>query len=366
RQMQSGQERKPFYLYIDEFQNFITPSMKAILSGARKYHLGLILAHQDLHQLWETDTGLANAIISNAGTRVCFRIGDFDAQKLQSGFSHFDTSDLQNLSIGEAVVRVERSDNDFNLKTYLPAAIDVQKAMNNKERITELSRNKYGHIAADVKREIKEESPILKLPRPNKVVSKNEIAVVPQSELLKINVEDTEQKNITYHRYLQTLIKRMAEQRGFKAVIEEPTSDKQGRVDVGLERNDEKIACEVTVTTKDDHELRNIEKCFRSGFQKVLLCVPDKTRVESLQKLIAKQFDQEYASRIFLVHPDELFLFFERENPKGTEHNTETIVKGYRVKIEYNKISDTEKKQKREAIGGVIAQSLKRLKSETK
>src|SRR5262249_47618816 len=48
RQEQKESERRNFYLYVDEFQNFITPSMASILSGARKYHLGLILAHQDL------------------------------------------------------------------------------------------------------------------------------------------------------------------------------------------------------------------------------------------------------------------------------------------------------------------------------
>jgi len=51
RQAKAKDERSNFYLYVDEFQNFITPSMSAILSGARKYHLGLILAHQDMQQL---------------------------------------------------------------------------------------------------------------------------------------------------------------------------------------------------------------------------------------------------------------------------------------------------------------------------
>src|SRR5262249_6373010 len=56
RQEQRESERRNFYLYIDEFQNFITPSMASILSGARKYRLGLILAHQDLRQLSSEDT----------------------------------------------------------------------------------------------------------------------------------------------------------------------------------------------------------------------------------------------------------------------------------------------------------------------
>jgi type IV secretory pathway TraG/TraD family ATPase VirD4 len=51
RQELRASDRNPFYLYIDEFHNFVSPSLAAILSGARKYSLGLILAHQELHQL---------------------------------------------------------------------------------------------------------------------------------------------------------------------------------------------------------------------------------------------------------------------------------------------------------------------------
>ena len=113
----SAAERKHFYLYVDEFHHFVTPSMAAILSGARKYHLGLVLAHQELNQLWSRDKEVASAVISNPYTRVCFRLGDFDAKKLEDGFSHFNAKDLQNLGVGEAICRMERSEYDFNLKT---------------------------------------------------------------------------------------------------------------------------------------------------------------------------------------------------------------------------------------------------------
>src|SRR5205807_2095246 len=59
RQSKAKSERNDFFLYIDEFQSFITPSMSTILSGARKYHLGLILAHQDMQQLNRQDPELA-------------------------------------------------------------------------------------------------------------------------------------------------------------------------------------------------------------------------------------------------------------------------------------------------------------------
>src|SRR5204863_369624 len=107
-------KRRPFYVYIDEFHNFVTPSMSPILSGGRKYSLGLILAHQELRQLLAKDPDVASAVIVNPFTRVCFRLGDADARKLREGFSFFESKDLQNLGTGEAICRVERAEYDFN------------------------------------------------------------------------------------------------------------------------------------------------------------------------------------------------------------------------------------------------------------
>ncbi|MBS1619675.1 MAG: ATP-binding protein, partial [Bacteroidetes bacterium] len=115
RQAISKDSRTGFFLYIDEFQNFITPSLSRILSGGRKYNLGLIVAHQSLEQISKSDSELASALIDNAGIRVCFRLGETDAQKLEKGFKSFSEEDLLNLPTGEAICRVGRSDMDFNL-----------------------------------------------------------------------------------------------------------------------------------------------------------------------------------------------------------------------------------------------------------
>ena len=72
-------ERQPFYLYIDEFQNFATNSFVEILSEARKYRLSLILAHQNLGQLTEN---LRDSILANCGIQACFRVNREDAQLL--------------------------------------------------------------------------------------------------------------------------------------------------------------------------------------------------------------------------------------------------------------------------------------------
>jgi len=89
-------ERKDFFLYVDEFQNFATPSFANILSEARKYHLGLIMAHQYVAQL---DEIVADAVFGNVGTIVSFRVGGADAEHLVKEFTPvFIEEDLVNLS----------------------------------------------------------------------------------------------------------------------------------------------------------------------------------------------------------------------------------------------------------------------------
>ncbi len=66
RQSISKEKRHPFYIYMDEFQNFITPSITSMLSGVRKYGVGLVLAHQELAQIEEQK--VMNSVISNPFT----------------------------------------------------------------------------------------------------------------------------------------------------------------------------------------------------------------------------------------------------------------------------------------------------------
>lgn len=89
------EERNDFFLYVDEFQNFATPSFANILSEARKYRLALILAHQYIEQLDET---VRDAIFGNIGTIVTFRVGSPDALYMEKEFTPtFVPEDLANL-----------------------------------------------------------------------------------------------------------------------------------------------------------------------------------------------------------------------------------------------------------------------------
>ena len=123
--------------------------MAEILSGARKYRIGLTLAHHELHQL-QRNPEVASAVMSHPYTRIVFRVGDDDAKKLAEGFSYFEAKDLRNLEAGQAVARVERSDYDFNLSVPLPAEPDKNAAAARRQEVITVSRKEYGTPRADV------------------------------------------------------------------------------------------------------------------------------------------------------------------------------------------------------------------------
>ncbi len=94
----------PFYLHMDEFQNVSTDSISAILSEARKYKLGLTIAHQFMAQL---DSDIKDAVFGNVGSIAAFRVGSDDAIALESQFTPtFTASDLLNVPNRNAYVRI--------------------------------------------------------------------------------------------------------------------------------------------------------------------------------------------------------------------------------------------------------------------
>ena len=87
--------RRPFYVFVDEFQNFTTLALADMLSELRKFGVGAVLAHQYLHQL---DPDISHAVLGNAGTLISFRLGAHDAGLIAREFEPvFDRVDLLNL-----------------------------------------------------------------------------------------------------------------------------------------------------------------------------------------------------------------------------------------------------------------------------
>lgn len=378
RQAKSKEERNDFFVYIDEFQNFITPSMSSILSGARKYHLGLVLAHQDMQQLIKQDSELASSVIANAGTRVCFRVGDADAKRFEDGFSFFEAKDLQNLETGEAIVRVDRPEFDFNIAvTPLPELeSDIVETITN--YVVSKSREKYGTPKKQVEESLREtkgeyineaflessrkelQSLKVVLPLPNHSMELKQSIPITNSQVEQTKAALIEQKVQSEHRYLQSLIKRMAESRGYKATLEELTPDGKGRVDVVLLRDEQRIACEISVTTKEVWETHNIEKCLAAGYETVIVCSTDKRNLERISNLAKEKLDTKSFSKLLTFEPEELFLYLD--NQVANTSNKEVRMKGYRVKVEYSAVPPSEARQKKESVIKTISESIRKLK----
>ncbi|HYC83525.1 MAG TPA: type IV secretory system conjugative DNA transfer family protein, partial [Candidatus Paceibacterota bacterium] len=144
-------ERKDFYLYIDEFQNFTTDSIAIILSEARKYKLNLTIAHQFIAQL--TDE-IREAVFGNVGSMVSFRVGPNDAEKLvkqfEPTFAEKDLIAVENQhAFAKLLIKGEPS-KPFSFKT-----LPVERGSGEvQDKLKELSRLTYGRDVSEVEREI--------------------------------------------------------------------------------------------------------------------------------------------------------------------------------------------------------------------
>lgn len=131
----------PFYLYIDEFQNVTTNSIAAILSEARKYKLGLTIAHQFIAQI---DEKIRDAVFGNVGSMAVFRVGTEDATFLEKQFvPTFTASDLMNIENQNAYVRLLSNGTPttpFSMHTMKPNKTDIEYV----KQMIEYSTLKYG------------------------------------------------------------------------------------------------------------------------------------------------------------------------------------------------------------------------------
>ncbi len=151
------EERRDFYLYVDEFQNFATDSFATILSEARKYRLNLIIAHQYVGQLvTDVSTKVRDAVFGNVGTMISFRVGATDAEFLEKEFEpEFAMQDLIGLPNHHIYLKLMVdgvTSRPFSAVTLPPLKFEVSPDV--KERILKLSREKYGRPHAEVEAKI--------------------------------------------------------------------------------------------------------------------------------------------------------------------------------------------------------------------
>jgi hypothetical protein len=149
-------QRKDFYLYVDEFQNFATDSFCSILSEARKYHLALIMAHQYIKQLEKKqDTSVRDAVFGNVGTMMSFKVGADDAEYMAKEYAPVLTeADVLGIANYKAYIKLNirnTTSRAFSLETIYDTTGASKKIA---EIVKEYSRMKYGRKRDFVDQEI--------------------------------------------------------------------------------------------------------------------------------------------------------------------------------------------------------------------
>lgn len=145
-------DRRDFYLYVDEFQNFATQSFANILSEARKYHLNLIIAHQYIEQL--DPEYVRPAVFGNVGTLVIFRVGGADATFLEPEFTPtFLPEDLVNLTKFEMYLKLMIdgvASAPFSARTFPPIATLYP----HRDKVIRISRERYAQPRAIIEEKV--------------------------------------------------------------------------------------------------------------------------------------------------------------------------------------------------------------------
>jgi CxxC-x17-CxxC domain-containing protein len=203
-EIENEDDRKDFFMYVDEFQNFATDSFASILSEARKYHLNLTIANQYIAQLTESVTGgkrttVRDAVFGNVGTIVTFRVGAEDAEFLEKEFEPtFTANDLVNLPKYNIYIKlmidgvVSRGFSAITLPPY------IRTTESYKEDIIRMSREAYARDLSDVEAEIAEfsDSPAAQIGQ--KIMQQRKDAITQEMLEAPLQVLETDQGQKMY------------------------------------------------------------------------------------------------------------------------------------------------------------------------
>jgi hypothetical protein len=179
------EERKDFYLYVDEFQNVVTQTFENILSEARKYALNLTIAHQYVNQILPR---VHQAVLGNCGSVITFRIGGEDAMKMKPEFAPvFDAKDMINLAVGEFYIKMT-----IDGESYDPFSAETLRVLppthqSYREEIITASREKYSISKDDAAKLIAEEEAMI-------IRSAEEKAIIEGKEKKKKNKDKDGEK----------------------------------------------------------------------------------------------------------------------------------------------------------------------------
>lgn len=372
--------RTPTFLYVDEAQEYFDDTIETILSQARKYRVGITAAHQTLDQL---SPRLRSAFLSNTSFKCAGGVSAKDARALASEL-HTSSDFIEGMR-----KRPDRTEFAVWLKGRTPEALRLDVALGFLERQETLTEEEYDRLLEQNRaRYCGTLADVLSFVPPAKAAStsrsqapvsepspRDVSPVSPQAPIVTASIEremtrpvppprpPVEERELgkggPKHRYLQALVKELAEAQGFRATVEAPLAHGVGQVDVLLEREGLAVAIEVSVSTPVAQEQENIRKCLAAGYSRVavVLAKSQKTagryRTTLLEALTAEERD-----RVSLLAPEDVPDFIASLAPAPAP--AESVVKGYRVKLSHTAVSPAEAKERRDRLAKLVARSLSR------
>ena len=353
RQNIARDERRPFFLYVDEFQQVAVPSMAGLFSGLRKYHLAVTVAHQDLYQLHANAPELERAALTNAYTRIVFRVNSDDARRLEKDLGEFTSADLTNLGRAQAVCRLGRSEDSFRIATHPLPKVDASDAERRQMRIRRTSAARWGRprVAPPPVSTSAALAHSPSIPPP----ARGEESAAAEPPKARPAETPSPGRGGPTHKYLQGLIGEWARINGFKAEIE-CTLDTGGRVDVALTQDETRIACEVAGTTTIDQEMSNLRKCLASNFTHVCEVSLDRPFLRRLEKAAEEGFTPAERERVHFFSPEELLAFL------GAQMMTHSAprVAGYKVQVRQASLQDAAERKR--TVAEIMLKSVRRIR----
>jgi len=380
-------ERVPGFVYIDEAQDYFDESISHLLNQARKYRIGLILAHQNLDQL---GAGLRSSVLASTSIKFAGGVSAKDANVLDSEFRCSADFLLSQKKEGK------HTEFACHVKNYTSKALSVTVPLgfveslptvdtSEQEALLEANRERYSappmpppysseaHSTTGPETEkqaaptTEPEAPVTS--RPARSILEPVHVTAPVAR--KLTVANVKAKKVPrgvadsgrggqQHKYLQHLIKQLAEERGFRASIEESILEGAGRVDVALVRGEQRIAFEISVTTNRDHELGNVEKCLAAGYADIVVIGGNERHVNALSTFIEENLEEREQGKVRYVAPEGLIQYLDSLGAHLPP--AEETVRGYRVRTVQQVVDPKEAGARRKAIAEVIARSLRKSK----
>ncbi|MGE0356481.1 MAG: type IV secretory system conjugative DNA transfer family protein [Burkholderiales bacterium] len=382
-------ERRPAFVYIDEAQDYFDDNIANLLNQARKYRVGLVFAHQNLDQL---SAGLRSSVLSSTSIKFAGGLSAKDAAILDAEYR----ADAEFL----LSQKKERSETEFAcyVKNFTGKALTVriplgfveaqpQLTVAEYENLIEVNRTLYSEspivppdvpfpdvrprrpdqpakAAETVRENFDPPKPLVEMERPASGAPVTQASGRSDPVVLRVDRRDARVpkedvlpgRGGRQHKYLQHLVKQLAEERGFRASLEETILDGAGRVDVSLVRDGLRVACQVSVTTTKDWELGSIEKCLAAGYGEVILIGTSQRHVKALAKFIDASLDEGSQGKVRYLAADDVPQYLDG---LGKPTTTEQVVKGYKVRTVHQPVDPDDVETRRRAITEVIARSLR-------